>query len=78
MARLLVKGLLYTKKESCFFAHIDNEYRTIFNSTRELETISEDKSIFGVKFNHALISAVCRGERKSHKGYTFKYMGGIA
>ena len=40
------KRVVVYKEGELFFTHIDNEYRTIFNSTRELETISEDKSIF--------------------------------
>jgi hypothetical protein len=44
----------------------------IFESCHELERCSEE--LFRVKLNVNGISRVCRGERKSHKGYTFKYI----
>ena len=50
----------------------DGDLKGIYPSVHELERNSEQD--FGIKFNHSLISLVCRGERKTHKGYTFKYL----
>lgn len=44
----------------------------IFSSCAELERQSEE--LFGVKLNNSKISSVCRGKRKQHKGFTFKYI----
>lgn len=44
----------------------------IFPSCVELERQSE--KLFGVKLACRSISAVCRGERKSHKGFQFNYI----
>jgi Mn-dependent DtxR family transcriptional regulator/very-short-patch-repair endonuclease len=44
----------------------------IFNSVSELEDKSEE--IFGVKFVKGVLYRACRGERKTYKGYTFKYI----
>lgn len=44
----------------------------IFESCRELKNKSEE--LFGIKLNESHISAVARGERKSHRGFTFKYI----
>ena len=44
----------------------------IFPSVGELVRQSEE--LFGKKLNRGHISAVCRGERKSHKGFQFKYV----
>ena len=42
-----------------------------FPSCRELERQSE--KLFGIKLNNKNISQVCNGDRKTHKGYTYKY-----
>lgn len=44
----------------------------IFSSGKYLECNSI--KLFGVKFDASQISAVCNGKRKTHKGYTFKYV----
>lgn len=44
----------------------------IFPSCSELERKSLE--LFGIKLDHSNISLVCNGKRKSHKGYTFKYV----
>lgn len=44
----------------------------IFESSHDCDRRSE--SIFGTKFNFSTISAVCRGDRKSHKGFHFEYV----
>lgn len=44
----------------------------IFESAVALSRIS--LKLFGKQFNSNLISAVCRGERKTHQGYMFKYV----
>lgn len=50
----------------------DGNLKGVYPSANELERKSEQN--FGVKFNNRLISEVCRGKRKTHKGYTFKYL----
>lgn len=49
-----------------------DEFLGSFESATYLEGISEEK--FGVKLYSRSISSVCRGEIKTHKGYTFKYV----
>lgn len=44
----------------------------IFESCAELERQSED--LFGVKLLTSKIGSVCLGNRKHHKGFTFKYV----
>lgn len=44
----------------------------VFESCVEVSNKSEE--LFGVKLNDKCISAVCRGEKNSYKGYTFKYI----
>ncbi|EKS4345126.1 hypothetical protein QB607_003130 [Clostridium botulinum] len=44
----------------------------IFESCNDLERKSEE--LFGIKLNNNNISAVCRGEQKTHKGFIFKYI----
>lgn len=44
----------------------------VFESMSEIERYG--KELLGEEFNHSNISAVCLGKRKSHKGYTFKYI----
>lgn len=43
----------------------------VHHSTSNLVEVGE--KVYGEKFKRACIQAVCRGERKSHKGYQFKY-----
>lgn len=43
----------------------------VFKSAVEIDRVSKD--MFGVKLTNSIISKVCRGEIKIHKGYTFKY-----
>ncbi|MCX0396187.1 hypothetical protein LI014_02150 [Clostridium perfringens] len=50
----------------------DNESLGIFESCHELERQSEE--LFGVKLFQSNIGHVCLGRRKSHKGFTFKYV----
>ena len=50
----------------------ENTYLGIFESCTELSEKSKD--IFGIKLNLTNISQVCTGYRKSHKGFTFKYI----
>lgn len=50
----------------------DGDLKDIYSSVNELDRKSEQD--FGVKFDFRSISRVCRGERKSHKGYIFKYL----
>lgn len=50
----------------------DNVSLGIFQSSAELERQSE--KLFGVKLNNRNISAVCRGEKKTYKGFIFKYI----
>ena len=50
----------------------DGKSLGIFPSCAELERQSEE--LFGVKLLNSNISAVCCGERKHHKGFTFKYV----
>lgn len=47
----------------------------VFKSCAELERQSED--LFGIKLLQSNISQVCRGKKKTHKGYTFKYINNI-
>ena len=42
-----------------------------FKNAKYLESISLDK--FGVELKASDIRAVCRGQQKTHRGYTFKY-----
>lgn len=44
----------------------------VFNSPTELEKQSGEK--FGIKLSGSAISSVCTGRRKTHKGFTFKYL----
>lgn len=44
----------------------------IFKNASEIKQLSVN--LFGVQMNNTLICAVCRGERLSHRGYTFKYV----
>lgn len=44
----------------------------VFSSPTDLAKISENE--FGVELLWSKISAVCLGRRKSHKGFTFKYV----
>lgn len=44
----------------------------IYNSLTELSDISME--VYGVKFDRARISLVCRGKQKHHKGYVFKFV----
>lgn len=44
----------------------------VFKNCHELERKSEE--LFGIYLNYSNICAVCRGKRKSHKGFTFKYI----
>ena len=44
----------------------------IFESAHELERQSE--KLFNVKLNFNSVCKVCRGEYKTHKGFTFEYM----
>lgn len=46
-----------------------------FESAAELERQSEEK--FGVKLSRSKICLVCKGKRKYHKGFTFKYVEDI-
>jgi hypothetical protein len=50
----------------------DNISLGIFPSCAELERQSE--KLFGVKLNRGKMSAVCTNKRKTHKGFTFKYI----
>lgn len=50
----------------------DNKSLGVFKSSSELARQSE--ILFEVKLSQGCISSVCRGERKSHKGFTFKYV----
>lgn len=52
----------------------DNVLLGEFDSAMDLSRKS--KELFNVTLSNSKISAVCRGERKTHKGYTFKYRGG--
>lgn len=49
-----------------------NKSLGIFESCAELERRSEE--LFGFRLNFKGIGRVCRGERKSYKGFTFKYV----
>lgn len=53
----------------------NNKSFGVFNSCAELERQSEE--LFGVKLFQSDISHVARGERKSHKGFTFRYIDDI-
>ena len=59
-----------TKKNIEIFMH--GEYLGVFDSATELERQSEE--LFGIKLNKKNISAVCLGNQKTHKGFTFKYV----
>jgi predicted RNA-binding Zn-ribbon protein involved in translation (DUF1610 family) len=50
----------------------DNKSLGIFSSCAELEKQSE--KLFNVKLNRGKISAVCTNKRKTHKGFTFKFV----
>lgn len=50
----------------------NNEKISEFDSLLELERVSQD--IFGTKFNHSNVSAVCLEKIKLYKGYNFKYI----
>lgn len=50
----------------------DGKSLGVFESCHELERQSE--KLFGVKLGHSVISKVCHGKQKTHKGYTFKYI----
>lgn len=50
----------------------DGESLGVFESTHKLAEISEE--LFGVKLTQGKISDVCRGKRKTHKKFTFKYI----
>ena len=50
----------------------DNLSLGIFESCHELERISEQR--FKNKLGFSMISAVCRGDRKQYKGFTFRYI----
>ena len=44
----------------------------IYKNANKLDELSED--LFGIKLNSSHIYDVCIGKRKSHKGFTFKYV----
>lgn len=50
----------------------ENRSLGVFKSCKELSNVSFKE--FGVELNAKEISAVCLGRRKTHKGYTFKYI----
>lgn len=52
----------------------NNKSLGTFLSCRELDRQSE--KLFGIKLSFTGISSVCLGSRKSHKGFTFKYVEG--
>ncbi|NGS95760.1 hypothetical protein G6Z25_02345 [Clostridium perfringens] len=68
------KGTLLLKRKFSRKVEVfkDNKSLGIFSSCAELERQSE--KLFEVKLNNSRISSVCRGKRKSHKGFTFKYI----
>ena len=43
-----------------------------FESAREIDTNSE--KLFGIKLNYKNISQVCNGEKRTHKGFIFKFV----
>lgn len=49
----------------------NGEFKGIFDSLLELE--KESEKLFGVKFNHSSVSAVCLGKKKLYKGFYFEY-----
>lgn len=49
-----------------------NNYIDTFESITHLVKVSLDK--FGVKFDGGAITHTCKGEQKTHKGFTFKYV----
>ena len=44
----------------------------VFESITYVEKHSME--LFGVQVSNKHISSVCKGKRKTHKGYTFKYV----
>lgn len=62
-------GGLKKKKVNIFK---DNICLGTFSSCTELS--KESEKVFGTKLSLGHISAVCTGQRKSHKGFTFKYI----
>lgn len=62
-------GGLQKKKVNIFK---DNICLGTFSSCTELS--KESEKVFGTKLSLGHISAVCTGQRKSHKGFTFKYI----
>lgn len=50
----------------------DNISLGVFQSAKYLDNVSLD--VFGVKFSRKSISRVCLGERRTHKGYIFKFV----
>ena len=60
------------KKSKKVAVYKDGDFKGIYSSTYELDRKSEQN--FGIKFNFSSIARVCRGERKTYKGYTFKYL----
>jgi hypothetical protein len=66
----LIKGRENSRKAVQIFK--DNILLGAFASCLELERQSE--KIFSVKLDNRHISDVCNGKRKTHKGFTFKYI----
>ena len=50
----------------------DNISKGVFSSCLELSRLSLEE--FGVQLNNSKISAVARGDRQQHQGFTFKYV----
>lgn len=64
-------GKMGTHNQKSIEIFKNNESLGIFKSARELERESEN--LFGIKLSNKHISSVCKGKRKQHKGFTFKY-----
>ena len=68
--RASTNAIINTSKKVAVYK--DGDLKGIYPSVNELERKSEQD--FGIKFDSRSISRVCRGERKTYKGYTFKYL----
>lgn len=65
----LNNGFLLKKKVEIFK---NNQSLGVFESCAELDRQSEE--LFGIKLCNSNISSCCLNKRKSHKGFTFKYV----
>lgn len=62
---------IYTGSKKPISVFKDNKYIDTYESASFLS--SNSVNIFGIELDNSSITAVCRGRRKTYKGYVFKY-----